>query len=148
MMAILATLAAATAGLARPAFAIVPQIWNVVPYPVDGSTYLNVTVYHTPEIAGHYVNVIMVTMDTNSASLIIGIQNLNPDDTFFVQYDLGPISGTPTAHVEAHCIVNGWSLEWIGPVPEYSTPALILAMMFAVSAAVLAFQRIKRRIHK
>ena len=148
MMAILATLAAATAGLARSAFAIVPQIWNVVPYPVDGSTYLNVTVYHTPEISTHYVNVIMVTMDTNSVSLIIGVQNLNPDGTFFVQYDLGPISGTPTAHVEAHCIVNGWSAEWIGPVPEYSTPALILAMMFAVSAAVLAFQRIKRRIHK
>jgi hypothetical protein len=148
MMAILATLAAATAGLARPAFAIVPQIWNVVPYPVDGSTYLNVTVYHTPEISTHYVNVIMVTMDTNSASLIIGVQNLNPDDTFFVQYDLGPISGTPTAHVEAHCIINGWSDEWIGPVPEYSAPALILTMMFAVSATVLSFQRIKRRIHK
>jgi len=148
MMAILATLAVATSGLARPAFAIVPQIWNVVPYPVDGSTYLNVTVYHTPEIAGHYVNVIMVTMDTNSASLIIGVQNPNPDDTFFVQYDLGPISGTPTVHVEAHCTIDGWSAEWIGSVPEYSIPALMLAMVFAVSASILVLHRFKHHVHK
>jgi hypothetical protein len=148
MVVVLAMLSLASFCLTKPASAIVPEIRNVVPYPVDSSTYLNVTVYHTPEISTHYVNVIMVTMDTNSGSLTIGVQNLNPDDTFFVQYDLGPISGTPTVHVEAHCIVNGWSAEWIGPVPEYSTPALMLAIMLAVSVAVLAFQRIKRRIRK
>jgi hypothetical protein len=133
--------------VAKPAFAVVPEVRNVIPYPVGGSTYLNVTVYHTPEIPSHYVNVIMVTVDTNSTSLTIDVQPLNPDDTFYVQYDMGPISGTPTIHVEVHCIVNGWSAEWIGSIPEYPTPAL-LTMMFVLSAAILVFHRIKRRIRK
>jgi hypothetical protein len=134
-------------GLRKTVFAVVPEVRNVIPYPVGGSTYLNVTVYHTPEAASHYVNVIMVTLDTNSASLTIGVQSLNPDDAFHVQYDMGPIIGTPTIHVEAHCIVNGWSAEWIGPIPEYPTPVL-LTMVFALSTAILAFHRIKRRIRK
>ena len=97
--------------VAKPAFAVVREVQNVIPYPVGGSTYLNVTVYHTPEISSHYVNVIMVTLDTNSTSQTIGVQPLNPDDTFYVQYDMGSISGTPTIHVEVHCVVNGWSAE-------------------------------------
>lgn len=88
---------------AKPVFAVVPEVRNVTPYLVGGSTYLNVTVYHTPEIPSHYVNVIMVTLDTNSTSLTIGVQPLNPDDTFNVQYDMGqsqehqPFTLKPTA---------------------------------------------------
>jgi hypothetical protein len=132
---------------AKPAFAVVPEVRNVIPYPVDVSTYLNVTVYHTPEIPSHYVNVIMVTLDTNSTSLTIDVQPLKSDDTFNIQYDMGPISGTPTIHVEAHCLINGWSAEWIGPIPEYPTPAL-LTMLFALSTTILVFHRVKRRIRK
>lgn len=106
----------------KTASAIIPEVRNVTVYTVDSSTYLNVTVYHTIEIPSHYVNTIEVSFNGNTTNMTIGIQTLAPGSTFRVQYDAGPVSGTPTATVRAYCTFNGWSLtNWTGPIPEFSS---------------------------
>lgn len=126
--------------LARPAFAIQPKVQSVVPYSVGNDTRLNVTVYHYPEDASipHYVNVIEVTMGANTTDLTIGVQPLSPDNTFTVSYNLGPISGSPTITVKAHCIVNGWStpFDWTGAIPEFSVLTLLVALALCGSFSV------------
>ena len=132
---------------ARPAFAIQPRVQSVVPYNVGNDTHLNVTVYHFPEDASipHYVNVIEVTVGVNTTDLTIGVQPLNPDDTFTVDYNLGPISGSPTITVKAHCIVNGWStpFDWTGAIPEFSVPTLLAAL--ALCGSYAAFRSWKNK---
>jgi hypothetical protein len=128
-----------------PVLAVVPEVRNVVPYDVGGSTYLNITVYHTPEIADHYVNMINVTMGSNTTTLTIGVQSLTPEDTFTVSYDLGPTQGTPGITVQAHCTVNGWSaVNWSGTVPEFSLLPLLMALALLGASAVFLHQKNKR----
>jgi hypothetical protein len=122
-----------------PSFAIVPEVRDVQVYAVGGSVYLNVTVFHFPEDDSipHYVNTIEVTMGTNTTDLSIGVQPLRGDDTFTVQYDLGPVSGTSEITVKAHCIVNGWSaVNWTGTVPEFSLPSMLLLLGFISLSAL------------
>jgi hypothetical protein len=134
-------------GFAGQAFAIQPQVRNVVPYNVGGSTFLNVTVYHYPEDASipHYVDKIEVTMGGNTTDMSIGVQTLSADNTFNVTYNLGPISGTPTITVRAHCIVNGWSTpyDWTGTVPEFPVPMLLIALALCASGVVYASRKMK-----
>jgi len=135
-----------SASFAEPVFAIVPEVRNVVAYNVGGSTFLNITVYHYPEDASipHYVDIIRVTVGTNTTDLTIGPKPLSPDDTFIVSYNLGPVEGTPTATVQVHCIVNGWSVvNWTGQVPEFSLPVLLLTLVLVTSLAVFVFRKIK-----
>jgi len=132
----------------RPASAIVPEVRNVTAYNVGGSTYLNVTVFHDPEIPAHYVNLIEVTFNGNTTTLTIGPQTLAPDNTFIVQYDAGPISGTPTATVRAHCIVNNWSVvNWTGPIPEFSSFFIVPLFMVATLLAVAVYRRKRFESH-
>jgi len=126
--------------LVSPAFAIVPQVRSVIPYNVGSTTYLNVTVYHQPEEQLHYVNTIRVTMGGNTTDLTIGPQPLTPPDfvNFTVAYPLGPVSGTPTITVDAHCTIHGWaSPNWTGQIPEFSTAVLLMTL--ALATVVVAF---------
>lgn len=128
-----------------PVLAVVPEVRNVVPYDVGGSTYLNITVYHTPEITDHYVNMINVTMGSNTTTLTIGVQSLTPQDTFTVSYDLGPTQGTPSITVQAHCTINGWSVtNWSGTVPEFSLLPLLIALALFSASAVFLHRKNKR----
>jgi len=135
-----------SASFADQASAIQPQVRNVVPYEVSGSTYLNVTVYHYPEDGSisHYVNFIEVTMGANTTDLTIGVQSLSADNTFTVAYNLGQVSGTPTITVKAHCIVNGWSTpdDWTGTVSEFSVSMLLMTL--ALCASLIGWASRKR----
>jgi len=132
----------ASTAFSSPVLAVVPEVRNVVPYDVGGSTYLNITVYHTPEIADHYVNMINVAMGSNTTTLTIGVQSLTPQDTFTVSYDLGPTQGTPSITVKAHCILHGWSaVNWSGTVPEYSLPVLLMALTLVSASAVFLHRK-------
>jgi hypothetical protein len=135
-------------GFARRASAIQPQVTSVVPYNVGGSTFLNITVYHYPEDASipHYVDKIEVTMGGNTTDLSIGAQTLSAGNTFNVTYNLGPVTGTPTITVRAHCIVNGWSTpyDWTGTVAEFPVPPLVVVLALCASAAVYASWKTRR----
>lgn len=133
----------------NPASAIVPEVRGAVVYNVGGSTFLNVTVYHYPEDASHYVDIIRVTIGANTTDLTIGAQTLKPDNTLTVTYNLGPVAGTPAATVQAHCIVNGWSsVNWTGEVPEFSLPVLLLTLILGTSIAVFISRKVKSDVHK
>ena len=137
------------ASFKSPAFAIVPEVRNVVAYDVGGSTYLNITIYHYPEDLSHYVNATEVIMGSNTTDLTIGVQTLNASNMFTISYDLGPVVGTPTITVKAHCIVNGWStVDWTGQVPEFSLPTLLLIFALSASIAVLVFRKFHFHIRK
>lgn len=135
----------ASTAISSPVLAVVPEVRNVVPYDVSGSTYLNITVYHTPEIADHYVDMVDVTMGSNTTTLTIGVQSLTPQDTFTIPYDLGPTQGTPSITVRARCVLNGWStVNWSGTVPEYSLPVLLMALALASASTVFLHRKNKR----
>jgi hypothetical protein len=148
-MLILAILVLSYVTLAEPAFAIVPTVEKVVPYNVGSSTYLNITVHHFPQdTTPHYVNTIKVTMGTNVTQLTISLQPVSaPYYNFIIQYDLGPVIGNPTINVDAHCIVNGWASaseqNWIGQIPEFQLPALLLTLVLVTSAVVFVVRRAK-----
>jgi desulfoferrodoxin (superoxide reductase-like protein) len=135
----------ASTAFSSPVLAVVPEVRNVVPYDVGGSTYLNITVYHTPEIADHYVNMINVTMGSNTTTLTLSVQTLTPQDTFTVSYDLGPTQGTPSITVKAYCVLHGWSaVNWSGTVSEYSLPVLLMALALVSASAVFLHRKNKR----
>jgi hypothetical protein len=122
----------------KPSFAVVPRVENVVVYDVGGSTFLNITIYHTPENPSHYVNIIRVTVGTNVTEIPIGVQPLTPQNTFTITHNLGQVIDMPTALVEAHCIVDQWSaVNWQGQVPEFSGFMLPLLLMLTLSASLI-----------
>lgn len=140
--------------LMSPAFAIVPEVRSVIPYNVGGTTYLNITVYHQPEEASHYVNIIRVIMGGNTTDMTIGVRPLTPPDlmNFTVTYPLGSVSGTPTITVDAHCKVNGWASDnlpptnWTGQIPEFSSAALLITLTLVTLVAALVFRRFRSNI--
>jgi hypothetical protein len=134
--------------LVKPSFAIVPEVQNVIVYKDGDSTFLNITIFHYPEetTTPHYVDIIRVTVGGNTTELQIGVQPLTQQNTFVITYDLGPVSGTPTALVEAHCIVNGWSSKnWSGQVPEYSLPTLLLMLTLGTSLILAASRKVRHK---
>jgi len=127
-----------------PVFAIVPQIHGVAPYSIGADTILNVTVYHYPEVPVHYIDLVQVNVTGSVYNFTIGVQPLTPENTFIVSCDLGPISGTPTATVRAHCTYDGNGL-WYGPVliPEFLHLTFLLISLLLASLAVMAFRKTK-----
>jgi hypothetical protein len=122
----------------KPSFAIVPEVQNVVVYDVGGSTFLNITIHHTPETPIHFVNIIRVTVGANVTDITIGVQPLTPQDTFTITHNLGQVSDTPTALVGAHCIIDNWSaVNWSGQVPEFSGFMLPLLLILTLSASLI-----------
>ena len=126
-----------------PAFSHAPEVRSVVPRDVDGTTHLNITVWHDIERLLHYVDIIEVTWSTNITSLTMDPKPLRPDGTFTIDYSMGPVSGTPTITVKASCTITGYagSIPWNGPIPEFSTLALLPIFMIGTLAAVILFKQ-------
>ena len=131
---------------ATPVFAIVPQVTDVIVWNSGGDTILNVTVYHTPETSLHHVNEIKVDVEGNIQTFPVEVQ---PTETFTIPCNLGPIEGTPSATVRAHCTVDGWS-EVYGPIeiPEFSLPVLLLTLTLVTLLVVFVFRKIRSDVHK
>lgn len=112
------------------------EIRNVLPREVDGATYLNITVWHDVETSLHYVDIIEVTNGANITSLPIDPKPLEVDGTFYVDYNMGPVSGTPTITVRARCTITGYSgaETWTGEIPEF--PSFILLSVFIISTLI------------
>lgn len=142
LLLVLIILGSTSLSFTQSAYAIVPVVQIVTVFDADGNTYLNVTVMHTPEIEIHYVNLIEVIIDSNTTDLTIGVQQLRPDNTFVITYDVGPVTGTPTATVRAHCTFNGWSSSnWIGPIPEFSMMPLVLFLVTIASMTTIFLRK-------
>jgi len=129
-----------------PVFAIVPQVTSVVVWNSGGDTILNVTVFHDPETSLHHVDEIEVDVSGNIQSFPVEVQ---PTTTFTIPCNLGPIEGTPSAKVRAHCTVDGWN-SWSEPfqIPEFSLPILLLTLTLVTSLAIFTFRKIKSDVNK
>ncbi|MFP3985106.1 MAG: hypothetical protein ACLFU9_03955 [Candidatus Bathyarchaeia archaeon] len=144
---VLGILVWASVNSVRPAFSHAPEVRDVVHTDVDGATHLNITVWHDVETSLHYVDTIEVTWGTNVTSLTLDPKPLASDGTFTVDYNMGPVSGTPTITVRARCIVTGYSgaVSWTGQISELPSVALLpLLIILSAVAIVLA----KKKIHK
>lgn len=115
----------ASASFIKPAFCHAAEIRDVVPGAVDGAIHLSITVWHNVESSLHYVDIIEVTWGDNVTSLTIAPASLAPDGTFTVDYNMGPVSGTPTITVRARCTLTGYSgaVSWTGTITEPGSPA-------------------------
>jgi hypothetical protein len=102
--------------------AIVPEIQEVVFWNNGENAMVNVTFYHTPVTAFHYVNQIEVDIDGVVTSYPIS----QPSVTFTAQINLGQISGNQLGRTRAHCTIDGWS-SWSSQqtVPELSLSTII-----------------------
>lgn len=131
----------------KAAFADPAHVLNVVPNSVDDRVILNITIRHSVNTTFHHVNFVEVVMEANRTSLPIASHPLAPDGTFFVLYDLGQVSGTPTVTVNVSCSFTGWSgaTTWTGPVPEFSLQALLITLTLTSSMMVLAYCQKRKR---
>jgi hypothetical protein len=114
---------------------------------VDGATHLNITVWHDIETLLHYVDTIEVTWGTNITSLTMAPKPLRPDGTFTIDYNMGPVSGTPTITVRASCTVTGYSgsIPWNGQIPEFFTLALLPIFMIGTLVSMILLKRAQQR---
>ena len=97
--------------------AIVPEIQEVVFWSSGDDVMVNVTFYHTPVTAFHYVDQIEVDIGGIISSYDISQSSV----TSTVQINLGEISGNPDSRVRVHCTIDGWS-GWSSQqtIPELS----------------------------
>jgi len=132
------------AGFTDFAFALVPVVNNVVVWESDGRTILNVTVTHDPVSPPfHHVN--RIEVDVNGVLYPFNIiQNVT---TFTYSCDLGVIEGTPSATVQAHCTIDGYSLQYNLVIPEFSAIALLLILALCTSFVTFAFRKIKPKYY-
>src|SRR4030042_6492971 len=132
---------------ATPAFAGFPTITNVVVGNNGGNTTLNVTVSHIPAGTSlHHVDSIEVNVSGTIDTTPVPVE---PTTEFTIVCDLGPISGTLSANISAHCTVDLWGPSY-GPiqVPELSLPVLLLTLIFATALSTVAYHKVKSRNHK
>ena len=124
---------------ARPVVAGDPIVSDVVVFDDSGITKLNVTVFHSPQYSIHYLNSIEV--DLNGSIIPFPVAH-RPQNTFTVTCDLGPILGTPTATVRAHCNIDGYSQSY-GPtiVPEFTVLSLLLVLVLTTLTATILFRK-------
>jgi hypothetical protein len=150
--AIILTMVLGSFCLTGPALADVPQVLSVIAWNDGGDTKLNVTIYHNGEVPGHYIDIIKVTVTSGTPNVSqtfpqSGPHNLDQSThTFNVTLNIGPLSDTPLAQVEAHCNIHGWSeINWTGSIPEYGLPILLLTLAGAISALLLVKCRTRRK---
>ena len=143
--------------VAKPVLADTPAVINVIPWKSGSDTMLNVTVYHdasfgpTAEVPSHYVDNIKVNVEGNIQNFPQGGPHTYYDTgNHYFNVTVGPITGitgTPTATVSAHCNLHGDSTSnWTGPIPEFSMPILLLALILATSVAFFALRKTKTHI--
>jgi hypothetical protein len=75
-----------------------------------------------------------------------GPHTLDPDTlTFNVTLDIGPVSDTPLATVQAYCNLHGWSSQnWTGAVPEYVQVMFVLTL-FATTSLILLLYKLRSK---
>lgn len=129
----------------RPVLAHPPEIRDVVPRDVGGVTYLNITVWHDVESTIHYVDLIEVTNGANITSLPIDPQPLEADGTFTIDYNMGPVSGTPIIIVRSRCTITGYAgaVSWTGKIPEFSS-VIVLSVFILTTFIAFIFIRSRR----
>ena len=119
--------------------AIVPDIQEVVFWDNGEDVMVNVTVYHTPVTAFHYVDQIEADIDGVVTSYPVS----QLSTTFTAQINLGQISGNPLGRVRAHCTVDGWS-SWSSQqtVPELSLLITIPLFLVGTVTALIAKRKL------
>ena len=153
-IAMILTMVLVAFSLARPVLADVPQVKSVVAWNDGGDTKLNVTIYHNGEVSDHYVDRINVTVTSGTPNVSQTFPQSGPHildqstHTFNVTLNLGPLSDTPLATVQAHCNVDGWTADpqWTGSIPEYGLPLLLLTLAGATSALLMIKRRTRGRV--
>jgi len=145
---IITTIVLVSLSLARPAFADWPEVRSVVAWNDGADTKLNITIYHIEEVPSHYVDNITVTVTTGTPNVFqtfpqSGPHTLDPTTfTFNVTVDIGPLVDTPLAQVIAYCNIYGPSEPWVGSIPEYGVPILLLALAGATSTFLVAKRKL------
>lgn len=126
--------------LTRPVIAGYPVVNDVVVFEDAGNTMLNVTVFHSPQNPVHYLD--FVEVDLNGTILTFPV-DYRSETSFTVTCDLGPIVGTPTATVRAHCKIDGYSQSSFGPivVPEFPMSSLLLILVLTTFIAAILCSR-------
>ena len=108
--------------------AIVAQIQDISVLESGDDTLLEVTFFHNPVDAAHYVNEIEVD--------VIGVfttyQILQDSTTFTAQLNLVQIIGAPQARVRVFCTFDGWS-SWSNQqtIPEFQS-LMILSLVLSI----------------
>ena len=119
--------------------AIVPQVQDVTVSNSGDNTLLDVTFYHTPVTASHYVNGVEVDVD----GVITNYQISQDSTTFTAQINLGQITGNPSVRARAHCIVDGWS-SWSNQVtiPEFPSWVILPLVLIATFSVIVVRKKL------
>jgi hypothetical protein len=123
-----------------PVSAGLPVVTDVVVWNSGDNTVLNVTVSHSPQIPSHYLD--RVEVDLNGDNKIFPVA-YRPETTFVVQCDLGIIEAPINATVQAHCIIDGYSVSTYGPmlVPEFSSLLFLPFFMIVTMLVVVSCRK-------
>jgi hypothetical protein len=119
--------------------AIVPDIQEVVFWNNGENAMLNVTIYHTPVTAFHYVDQIEVDIDGTVTSYPISQSSV----TFTTQINLGQINGSPLGRTRVHCTIDGWS-SWSSQqaIPELSLSTIISLCLVGTLMVLVAKKKL------
>jgi hypothetical protein len=149
-----AALIFATSTLSKPCFADVPQVRNVTAWKDGANTMLNITVYHNQEIPSHRVDSLTVTFATGDNPPQTFPQNdphtLDPiTSTFNATLNIGSVTDSPVATVQAHCNLHGNSSQnWTGTVPEFPLTILTTLPLALSSLLAVLLRKSKTANHK
>ena len=114
---------------------LVPSIVSVDSYDVGSTTWVNVTINHTPPPAlgvSHYVSNVQLEINGTVQNLA---QTPQSTETFSVQYSLGSNGDKYSVRARALCTVHGYS-AWSNTVtvPEFS---LLTVLLFIALTAIV-----------
>jgi hypothetical protein len=124
----------------NPVLANTPEIIDIEYYTSGNNTFVRITVLHSASAASsHYVETVRWDIDGTFEEQTLEPQPDDPDD-FFVEYNLGEVTGTPTVRARAIDTTGTFSI-WSERVmiPEFPTLSLLLILAI-VSIAVLLFR--------
>lgn len=127
--------------LPNPVLADVPSVLNVDPWTNGTETILNITVRHSAPSSFHYIDTIQIDVDGTIENVNLDPQSTNP---FVTKYNLGEVSGEPSARVRAHCTLHGWG-SWSEPqvIPEFSAYLTVIFFMVATLIGIFLGRKIR-----
>jgi hypothetical protein len=145
---------ASSSALSKPCFADVPQVRNVTVWRDGVNTMLNVTVYHNQEIASHRVDSFTVTFAAGGNPSQTFPQNDphtldSTTSTFNVTLNIGSVTDSPVATVQAHCNLHGNSSQnWTATVAEFPLTILTTLPLALASLLVVLLRKSKTANNK
>ena len=121
--------------------AIVPQVQELTVSNSGDNSLLDVTFYHTPVTASHYVNEVEVDVD----GVITSYQILQDSTTITAQINLGQVTGNPLVRARVHCTIDGWS-SWSNQVtiPEFPSWAILPLILIATFSVIVVRERLTK----